>query len=60
MLRSGRVTAIEESRTFCVRLPEAEMLRPMSGKFFEKLTALVRVLCVYERGLYMLSKFFRS
>ena len=49
-----------ESRMFCVKLAEADMLSPMLVKVWPKLTELARVLCVYDRGLYMLSRFLRS
>ena len=57
---SGRVTAKEESRIFCVILAEPEMVRPMLGKVWERLTELARVLWLYDRGLYILSRFLRS
>ena len=46
MLKSGSVTATEESLMFCVRLAELEMVRPMFGKVRLKLTLLARVLWV--------------
>lgn len=46
MLRSGSVTAMLESFMFCVKLPEAEIVRPMFGNVWLKLTELARVLCV--------------
>ena len=60
MLNSGRVTASEESRMFCVRLPDPEIVSPMFWNVWLKLTELARVLWVYDNGLYMLSRFFLS
>ena len=60
MLTSGSVRAMVESRMFCVKLAEADMLSPMLVNVWPKLTELARVLCVYDRGLYMLSRFLRS
>ena len=46
MLRSGRVTAMDESRIFCVRLVEPAMFMPMLWMVCEKLTELALMLWV--------------
>lgn len=60
MLRSGSVTASDESRMFWLRLAVALSVMPMLENDVLQFTDDVRVLCVSVCGLYMLVRLLRS